>query len=153
VALDCDLSTGAKIGGGTPTDNAAAINAVLATATATGPVHLIIDGGSAIGSPILIPPTGHVTISGRGWNDGLFVKAGSNCNAIQNFADTDLAIYQAWQPGGAQSIAGSNVTIRDLRIVGNRGTYPNGNVSATNNTDGTIDGTTAPLAVYGPDAR
>src|SRR4051812_501659 len=58
VVLDCDIRTGAKIGGGTPTDNAARINAVLATATAARPIHLVIDGGSAMGSPLTIPTTG-----------------------------------------------------------------------------------------------
>jgi hypothetical protein len=138
VVLDCDIRTGAKIGGGSPTDNVTALNAVLATATATNPVHLIIDGGSAIGHPgLLIPPTGHVTISGQGWDTGFFVLSGSNSHAIRNTGPTDLDSAQVWSPGvGPTANAGSNVTLSSFRIHCNRGVYPNGN--ANGGSDGTF---------------
>jgi hypothetical protein len=148
VVLDCDLTTGARIGGGTPTDNAAALSAVLAPATAGAPIKLVIDGGCALGSPLVIPAVGHVTIEGLGWDTGLFMLAAANSSAIQNFPGTDLAERQVWTATLSQP-AGANVTIRNLKIHGNRGTYPNGNSSG--HRDGTItDG--AQLAAT-PDAR
>lgn len=147
VALDCDLTTGAKIGGGTATDNATAINAVLATATAANPVHLIIDGGSAIGASLVIPTTGYVTISGIGWGSGFFVKSGSNATAIKNYANTNIAERTAWQPGGAQSIVGQHVYLDNFRINGNRGTYPTGN------SNGARDGTNSAENSQTADAR
>ena len=146
---DCNLLTGAKIGGGTPTDNANAINTFLGTASQTNPVHLVIDGPYAIGSAILIPQTGYVTISGTGMSSGVFIKSGSNCNAIQNFPKTDMDNFIAWNPTGSQSIVGYNVVIRDLKIHGNRGTYPNGN------SNGGRDGSITSGAVFDttPDAR
>ena len=152
VKLDCDLATGLKVGGGTPTDNAARLNAVLATATAANPVHLVIDGCSALGAALLIPATGHVTISGHGWGTGFSLLSGSNCQAIQNIPPTDLAIYRAWNPGGPQSIAGSNVVLSNFHVNGNRGTYPNGN--SNGHRDGTITALNAPAAfASGSDAR
>ena len=148
VALDCDLFTGAKVGGGIPTDNAAKINAVLATASASNPLHLIIDGGCALGKALLIPTTGYVTITGHGWNTGFYMLPGANSNAIQNVAGTDLASSQAWNSGiGGQSIVGKNVTLRDFRLHCNRGTYPNGNCN------GGRDGTFPGYSGSSPDAR
>jgi hypothetical protein len=134
VVLDCDLTTGAKVGGGTPTDNAAALSAALAPATASAPVRLVIDGGAAMGSPLVMPATGHVTIEGQGWDTGLFMLAGANSSAIQNFPGTDLAERKVWTATSTLP-AGANVAIRNLKIHGNRGTYPSGN------SDGTRDGT------------
>lgn len=159
VKLDCDLAARAKIGGGTPTDNSTAINAVLATASSTKPIDLVIDGGCALAKPLVIPATGYVTIRGLGWGTGLYVLPGSNAQAIQNVAHTDLAIWQTWSPGGAQSIVGRNVAIRNLRIDAGRGTPSSTNtlVSGQNNStgnagrDGTVTDATA-LASTG-DAR
>jgi hypothetical protein len=104
----------------------------------------------------VIPATGHVTISGHGWGTGLYVLSGSNAQAIQNVPHTDLAVWQTWSPGptpgvagGTQSITGSNVTIRNLRINGNRGTYPNGN--SNGHRDGTVTDPTSLAST--PDAR
>jgi hypothetical protein len=148
IVLDCDLANRAKIGGGTPTDNAAALNAVLATAAATTPVKLIIDGGCAIGAALLIPQSGHVTIEGIGWDSGLYVLPGSNSNAIQNFAATNLANAHVTQNVGSWSNLGSNVAVRRLKIDCNRGTYPNGNSSGR--TDGTIAGVSDTPDARGP---
>lgn len=148
VVLDCNLDTGAKIGGGTATDNAAALNAVLATATASNPLRLVIDGPSAIGASLVLPATARVEISGLGWDTGFFVKSGSCASAIKNFANTNLAERQVWAPPSSpQTIDGSNVTLRDFRINGNRGTYPTGNVN-----NGTGDGTLTGFTLA-PDAR
>jgi hypothetical protein len=152
VRLDCVLSTGLTNSGGVPTNNAAALNAVLATATAANPVELVIDGGCAIGAPLVIPSTGQVMIRGIGWGSGLYVLSGSNANAIQNVPHTDIAVYNVWQPTAAQPITGSNVTIRDLRVCGNRGTFPTGNASnVSTNRDGTVTNTAALASA--PDVR
>ncbi len=62
--MDCDPVTGAKIGGGTPTDNTVAVNALLATATHTAPVKLIVDGGMAC-QGLVLATNGNTTIEGR----------------------------------------------------------------------------------------
>jgi hypothetical protein len=153
VVLDCNIATGAKIGGsGAPTDNAVPINAVLATATATSPVHLVIDGGAAMSVCPLIPSTGHVTIDGLGPDTGFFLLPGSNQNGLQNFANTDLARFNVSQPPGgvgSQAGRGSNVTLRNFRLNCNRGTYPNGNVNG--HKDGTL--TASNFVNDTPDAR
>lgn len=140
VVLDCNIATGAKNGGGTATDNAAKINAVLATATAANPVHLVMDGGSLMGVCPIMPATGHVTISGNGWDTGFFIKSGTAQNGLQNFANTDLARFNAAHPSGSQAGVGANVTLRDFRLNCNRGTFPNGNVSSSGPKDGTLTG-------------
>lgn len=136
VTPDCNLFTGLTPSSGTPTDNAGVLNAVLAQATVNKPVHLVLDGGFAIGSALLIPPTGHVTISGHGKTTGLYILPGSNCHGITNTAGTDLASNQTWNPGiGATAQVGENVTLSNFRLNCNRGTFPNGNCN------GGIDGT------------
>lgn len=147
VKLDCNLATGAKIGGGTATDNVAAFNAVLATATAANPVHLIIDGPSAVGAALSIPNTGYVTISGFGWGTGFFWKSGSNCNQIQTagVGTTNLANYNAVHPSAPQTNTGSHVTLSNFSMNCNRGTYPNG-VVGSNANDGTLSGAGTPDA-------
>jgi Glycosyl hydrolases family 28 len=156
VVLDCDIHAGTKIGGGTPTDNAARINAVLATATPTSPVHLIIDGGCALGAALSIPVTGNVTISGLGWGTGFFWLSGSNCSQIQSASvgTTNLSHGTAIGPTSPQSIVGSNVVLSNFFMNCNRGTYPNGLVPA-NAYDGTVTsvptGTTdarGPIDIY-----
>lgn len=157
VTIGCDLATGLGPGGATISRtvglaNAAAINAVLATATAAQPIHLFVDSGIAIGKALLIPATGYVTITGHGWKTGFYVQAGSNSNAIQNFAGTDFANYQAWNPSGSQGGVGSFITLAEFHVNCNRGTYPNGNSNGTR--DGTITSGNAPTAfASSPDAR
>jgi hypothetical protein len=86
VVLDANLS-GAS--GQTCTDNSAALNAVLATATPTVPIDLIMDGASCLGSVATgvcldLRGLSDVTVEGQGWTTGFFVKAGANCSAITN---------------------------------------------------------------------
>jgi hypothetical protein len=148
VKLDCDLDTGLKIGGGTATDNVAAFRAVLATATQANPVELVIDGPSLLGGPLDGPAAGgwSITAGGRkNWKRGFYMANGANGSAIQNFPHTNLAEFNVWNPGGAQSITGSHITLSGFRINGNRV----GN--CTGATDGTLTGQTAtPSNLRGP---
>ena len=81
--LDTDVITGAISDyDSIPFDNAAVINAFLATASQTNPVKLILDGGVSV-SGLIVSPNGYTTIEGIGWGSGLFVINGSrNQNAI-----------------------------------------------------------------------
>jgi hypothetical protein len=150
VVLDCDIHAGKKIGGGTPTDNAAKLNAVLATATSASPVHLIIDGGCALGAALSIPVTGNVTISGLGWGTGFFWLSGSNCSQIQtaDVGTTNLSHVTAIGPTSPQTIKGSNVVLSNFFMNCNRGTYPTGLVSP-----GAYDGTVSSVPSGSVDAR
>lgn len=112
VVLDCDIKAGTKIGGGTPTDNTASINAVLALATATNHVKIIIDGGAAVKS-LIIPDTGCVTIQGLGHRTGFFALGGTNGSVIHTTTFP-------WVPGSPESVAGGNLVFRDLFINANR---------------------------------
>lgn len=122
ATLDADCATGAKIGGGTATDNTSNLNAVLATASASAPLELIMDGCSVV-TGLKMSQAGYTTIRGTGWGSGLFVKSGSNSPAIDN--------GYSFYPTGTAPTRGANVVIRDLRIHANRGTYPSGNSTVT----------------------
>ncbi len=122
AVLDCDLTTGAKIGGGTATDNTSLINAALALATAANPVHLIVDGPSLISAPLTIPAAGHVTLEGKGYDAGFFVAPGSNAIAIQS-AHTLTGVgdwYAQTYTNNSLPARGNNVSIRNMTINGNR---------------------------------
>ena len=80
--LDCDLNTGLTSDGRPATDNTALLNAFLATASATTPVYLVLDGPTLITGLLL--NGGHTTIEGTGPDTGFFLKAGSNAPAIRN---------------------------------------------------------------------
>jgi hypothetical protein len=134
-ALDCNLLTGAKIGGGSPTDDTATINGFLAQATATVPIKLIMDGGSACHG-IKIPATGHVTIEGMGMDSGFYVISGANAHAIANEPGAGGSGYPPFDPGTTPPTQGANVTVRDMFINGNRGNGTTGN-STTGNPNGT----------------
>jgi hypothetical protein len=121
VTLDCNVETGTKIGGGTCTDNVNALNAVLATATQELPLELILDGGTAVGSPgLLIAQAGYTTIRCNGANAGVFVLPASNANAISN--GNGMSPNYSVLPS-----QGGYVHIKGCKINGNRGTYPDGN--------------------------
>jgi hypothetical protein len=81
VVLDCDISTGDKVGGGAATDNSTPINNLLATATVNNHIELVIDGGASV-STLAIPPTGHVTIRGLGRGTGFYNRGAGD--GIQN---------------------------------------------------------------------
>lgn len=108
--LDCDLTTGNKIGGGTATDNTTILNNVLSTASPTNPIHLIIDGPTLI-TGLVIPATGFVTIEGNGFSSGFYMKSGSNNHVIMSAHTSETVL-----PGSR----GSNVQIKNLTCNGNR---------------------------------
>ncbi len=132
VVLDCDIATGKSIDGGVPTDNAARLNAVLAAASATNHIHLIMDGGSAMGSALCIPQTGYVTVSGLGWGTGFYLFSGSNCMAIQtsNVGTTHRQNMDAIHPPAPHAFTGRNVVLSNFMVHGNKGRFPGGLVSA-----------------------
>ena len=80
--LDCDLNTGLKIGGGTATDNTVVLNTFLQSATASNPIHLIMDGASLCAG--ILTAQSNVTIEGLGWDTGFYVKSGANACGISN---------------------------------------------------------------------
>lgn len=79
--LDCDLSTGNKISGGTATDNTSILQAYISSASSTAPVHLVMDGPSLI-TGLEIPVGGYVTIVGEGYDTGFYLKNSSSTPAI-----------------------------------------------------------------------
>lgn len=105
---DCVVATGAKVGGGTPTDNTAALNALLVIAgAAPGGGKVILDGGFAH-KGIFLPS--NVTIEGIEPNlSGLFLISGSNTHCISNWTSSTQASM-------------TNMTLRNFTINGN---YPN----------------------------
>ena len=120
--LDCNLATGLSASGAPATDNTALLNAFLATASATHPIELVLDGPSLTTG--LLINGGHTTISGIGPDSGLFLKSGSNSHAIRN--------HPAMQgdPGAGHSApprANFGITVRNLQLNGNRGTGTSGN--------------------------
>ena len=125
ATLDCVLTTGAKIGGGTPTDNTAALNAVLATASVTSPVQLLLDGPTAC-TGLLIATAGHTTIEGLGWDTGIWINSGSNKQPISN------NVWVPYQGGTAPGTQGQSLTLRNFYINGNRG---NGTTGDSNSGD------------------
>lgn len=113
VVLDCNIYTGAKIGGGTPTDNTAAINALLITATQENPITLVIDGGAAV-KTLIIPNTGYVSIIGLGWHTGFFVMDAADGDFLRT-------VNHVWDPPDvAEPIAGYNVHFKDFYVNANR---------------------------------
>lgn len=120
VVLDCNLSTGAKIGGGTATDNTAALNAFLATASATNPIKLILDGPSLV-TGLVIATAGYTEIEGIGWNSGIWIASGSNADPINN------GKILPFDPGTTPPASGEYVRLANFMINGNRGNGTTGN--------------------------
>src|SRR6516165_5568359 len=125
MTLGCDLSTGLNAAGAAISHpvgvaNAAAINAILATATAISPVKLWVDATFALGAALATPDTGYVDIEATAEGNGFFMLPGSNCNLIQNIGvgTTNLANFNAVHPSSAQPIVGKNVAIKGLTING-----------------------------------
>lgn len=104
---DCVVATGAKVGGGTPTNNTTALNALLAYATTLpGGAVVILDGGFACGSLLI---SSNVELRGTGLNSGLFLISGSDFFCITNWTST------------VQSVM-TNIAVTNMTINGN---YPN----------------------------
>jgi hypothetical protein len=121
ATLDLDLTNRTKIGGGTPTNNDAKINAVLASATCTNPLDFVLDGATAT-SGFTFMPTGCTTFRGIGWGSGFYVQPGSNHEGITN----GFGLF----PIGTPPTQGKNVIVANMKADCDRGTYPNGNANA-----------------------
>ena len=120
--LDCDLATGLTASGQPATDNTALLNAFLATASATNPISLILDGATLTTG--LLIHGGFTTIEGIGPASGLFLKSASNAHAIRNHLDMQ------GDPGPGHTAPPRShfgITIRNLQINGNRGNGTSGN--------------------------
>ena len=120
ATLDADCTTGAKIGGGTATDNTQKLNAVLLTASQSNPIDLVFNA-CTVTSGLIFPQGGYTTIEGNGWTSGLFVLSGSNAPAITN----GWGIYPVTVSGLGKSpivipSQGSSVLLRNFRVNGNR---------------------------------
>lgn len=63
-------------------DDTTALNAFLATATATNPIKLILDG-FAYTTGLVLSAAGNTTIEGIGWGSGIYVLNGSNQDGIR----------------------------------------------------------------------
>jgi len=116
VVLDCDLGTGAKIGGGVATDNS---DAFIAVTSVPGNV-LLMDGPSLISKCLLLPAAGGGGgIVGIGTiASGFFLKSGSNCDMIHNGAVG--ANIPSDPGGGVGSIGrGSGVILKNFMLNGN----------------------------------
>ena len=123
-ALDCNLYDGRnKNTGGPATDDAPRINAAMAAASASHPITLIIDG-SALISGLFLPAGGHWSIAGLGCGTGFFVKSGTNNDGIHN-GPPDAGV--PGDPGPPAPARGSNVSLSNFTLNGNRGNGHNGN--------------------------
>lgn len=122
----CNLSTGLLAGGGACPDDTAAINAVLATATADNPITLIQDIGSSI-TGIQIPTVGFVTIDCQNWSNGYFIASGSNADGIRNRSGANGYGTNTTPPTPSEQI-----TLRNCRLNGNRGNGTTGNSTSGN---------------------
>jgi hypothetical protein len=78
-----ELGVTPSIYSGTPIDCTAALNAFLATATATNAVKLILDTGMISVAGLVISPYGNTTIEGCGPGSGIRVLGGSPQDAIR----------------------------------------------------------------------
>ncbi len=139
-ALDCDLTTGRnKLKGGPATDDAPVINAAMAGASASNPITLIIDGGALI-SGLFLPAGGYWSITGQGCATGFFIKSGANNDGIHNGGPTanlpsDPGVVT---PGIPIPARGSDVSLSNFVLNGNRGNGHNGN-----STTGLVQGAAA----------
>lgn len=126
-ALDCNLRNGrSKNTGGAATDDGPRINAAMASASATNPITLIIDG-SALISGLFLPAGGHWSIAGLGCGTGFFVKAGTNNDGIHN-GPANAAI--PFDPGPPVPPRGTNVSLSNFTLNGNQGNGHNGDSSS-----------------------
>lgn len=123
-ALDCDLSNGRnKRTGGKATDDGPRINAAMASASASNPITLIIDGSAMI-SGLFLPAEGHWSIVGLGCGTGFFIKSGTNNDGIHNGGPR--AGIPA-DPGPPAPTRGSSVALKNFTINGNQGDGRDGN--------------------------
>lgn len=122
-ALDVDLDSGASTkGAGAATDDTAILNKFLATAFASNPIALQMDGAALI-TGLQISRAGYTTIQGSGDATGFFLKTGSNNDAIHNRP----AGYVIDPGPPAPARIGQQIALKNFRVNGNRGDGHNGN--------------------------
>lgn len=122
--LDCNLDTGLTIAGAAPTDNYARLQGFLSTAV-TLPLRLIIDGGTALSAPLVIPAGSNVTIAGVGKYSGFYMLSGANGPCITNKLG---APFEPIINGTVPAQSGS-LHLENFRIEGNRaGNSTSGNL-------------------------
>jgi hypothetical protein len=83
AVCDVDPITRAKVGGGLPTNNQAAIQAILLAATPSNPMTLIVDGHFAT-STVLLPAPGYVTVRGEAPGARIMTVPGANGHVFQS---------------------------------------------------------------------
>ncbi len=128
-ALNVNLDTGAGTAG-VATDDTALLNAFLATASATNPIVLIIDGAALI-TGLRLSPAGYTSIQGSGDATGFFLAQGSNNDGIHNRPPGYVN-----DPGPpAPPRVAQQVSLLNFRLNGNRGDGRSGN-STTGDTHG-----------------
>ncbi len=153
AALDCrpDLGTpGANVCGVgiTPTDDTTVLQAFLDTASASHPIHLIIDGPAYIHG-LTLKAGVYTTIEGYGPQAGFWMKAGSNATAIDTVGSDSLTAatdnpgcgnnaVSTVSPGTPPTRTGG-VTLRNFTVNGNRGTF-SGATPPAYNRDGNATG-------------
>ena len=122
-ALDCSLENGRnKHTGGAATDDGPRINAAMASASASNPITLIIDG-SALISGLFLPADGYWNIAGLGCGTGFFVKTGANSDGIHN-GPPEAGTPS--DPGPPAPARGTNVSLKNFTLNGNQGNGHNG---------------------------
>ena len=117
--LDCNLATGAKIGGGTATDNTVGINKFFAASSTTAVAHLLMDGPSTTSGIKIL--NGNTTIQGIGLGSGFFIKAGANNHGISTEVGADGTGFPPFDPATTPPAQIANIILRDFYINGNRG--------------------------------
>jgi hypothetical protein len=131
-ALNCSLENGRnKHSGGLATDDGPRINAAMASASASNPITLIMDGAALV-SGLFLPAGGYWNIAGLGCGTGFFIKTATNNDGIHN-GGPSAAIPS--DPGPPAPPRGSSVSLRNFTINGNQGNGYNG-VSTTGATQG-----------------
>jgi hypothetical protein len=98
------------------TDDTEKLNAVLATATAERPVHLVLDGMAAVRG-LVLAAGGHTTVEGIGWDSGIVILPGSNGDGVR------IGPLQGDGEGSGKAgpMTASRITLRNMQINGNRG--------------------------------
>ncbi|HEX8722119.1 MAG TPA: VCBS repeat-containing protein [Pyrinomonadaceae bacterium] len=83
AVCDLDPVTRARIGGGLPTNNQAAIQAAILSATPSDPVTLIVDRHFAT-STVLLPASGYVTVRGETPGARIMAVPGTNGHVFRS---------------------------------------------------------------------
>lgn len=114
------------------------LNAFLATASATNPIELILDG-QFVTSGLAVAAAGYTTIRGIGWGSSLTLLAGSNKNVI-TIGTGSVGDYSVFGTNTATLPARtcSNVTLSNFTLDGNGANNSNSNGAGFVNTTNII---------------